>query len=95
MAGMKNLKQRRLALGLPQSEIARRVRCSTALISLLETGKQNLTQGMRQKIEAALNEGPGVKIKRKQQQVRIPVFATMTEAEAAEMHRIWLDRYGN
>jgi len=74
---MKDLRERRLKLGITQKELARRVGCDQSRISKFESGRRVLGGDMRVMIESALGN-------------RQPVERT---AEERELYEIWCRDY--
>ena len=79
-----DLKQRRLAKGWSQHELARRCRCSHSYISKIENSKWEPDQKLLAVIEAVL-DGKAVVARQ-----RVP-FSDAEEAE--DLGRIWRDNY--
>lgn len=79
---MDDLKQRRLASGISQAEIARRVGCSRAYICMVEKGKTKPTIAMEVQIARVLDGN-------------IPTSAPpIPEAERKWWHELWCERHG-
>jgi len=91
---MKDLKKRRLAIGISQRELARRCCRSVFFISAVENGKKSPSAEMVDIIEKALDSSvrhPNRKLKHGQK--RILPFASKEEED--DLKRIYQEKYAS